>query len=57
MQQHGSIYFACRPDPGGWSQNSENEHVAYQVTGNHKCINMVANILPADPPPHDNGGG
>ena len=24
-------------------------HVAYQIKGNHKCSNMVANILPADP--------
>ena len=30
---------------------SEHGPVAYQIKGNHKCSNMVANILPADPPP------
>ena len=30
---------------------SEHDHVAYQIKGNHKCSNTVANILPADPPP------
>ena len=28
---------------------SERGHVAYQIKGNHKCSNVVANILPADP--------
>ena len=35
-------------------QNStfpEHGRVAYQINGNHECSNMVANILPADPPP------
>ena len=32
---------------------SEHGHVAYQIKWNHKCSNMVANILPAaDPLPH-----
>ena len=29
---------------------SEHCHVAYQIKGNQVCSNMVANILPADPP-------
>ena len=36
----------------GWGQNStfsEHGHVAYQIKENHKCSNMVANILPTDP--------
>ena len=28
---------------------SEHGHVVYQIKGNTKCSNMVANILPADP--------
>ena len=28
---------------------SEHGHVAYQIKDNHKCSNMLANILPADP--------
>ena len=28
----------------------EHGHVAYQNKGNHKCTNMVANILPTEPP-------
>ena len=28
---------------------SEHGHVAYQIQENHECINMVPNILPADP--------
>ena len=30
-----------------WGQNStfsEHGHVAYQIKGNHKCSNLVANI-------------
>ena len=62
MQQHGSKYFARRvPTPtttltlGLWvkrsnSTVSEPGHIAYQIKGNHKCSNMVAHILPADPP-------
>ena len=30
---------------------SEHGHVAYQIKRSHKCSNIVANILPADPPP------
>ena len=26
-------------------------NAVYQINGNHKCSNMVANILPADPHP------
>ena len=59
MQQHGSKYFALRPPSptlgmGSIGQDSiisEHGHVAYQIKENHKCSNMVANILPADPPP------
>ena len=67
MQQHGSKYFfpADHPIPlrpwGDWVKISkfnfsEHGHVAYRITGNHKCSNMVANILPADPHP-DPGDG
>ena len=28
----------------------EHGHVAYQIKDNHECSNMVANILPTDPP-------
>ena len=55
MQQHGNILPA---DPGGKGQNStfsEYGHVAYHIKGNDACSNMVANILPADPP--NPGGG
>ena len=43
MQQHG-----------GWGQKvqiqffSEHGQFAYQIKENHKCSNMVANVLPAD---------
>ena len=55
MQQHGSKYCARRlPPPWGTkSQNltfSEHGLASYQIKGNHKCSNMVANIIPADPP-------
>ena len=30
---------------------SEHGHVAYQIKGNHKWSNMVANIWPTDPSP------
>ena len=63
MQQHGRKYFACRGPPpltlrlGSKGQNStlsEHGHVAYQIKGNHECSDMVADILPVDPPlPHD----
>ena len=29
---------------------SEHGHVAYQIKENQECSNMVANIMPADPP-------
>ena len=55
MQQHGSKYlniFSQIPPPprpqGSKDQNStfsEHGHVAYQIKGNHKCSNMVANII------------
>ena len=35
---------------------SEQRHDAYLIKGNYECSNMVANILPADPPP-DTGDG
>ena len=41
-------------DLGGGVVNStfsENGHVAYQIKGNHKWSNMVANIWPTDPSP------
>ena len=53
--------FACRPSkPDPWdgfkrSQNytfTEHGHVADQIKCNHECSNMVAKILPVDPP-HD----
>ena len=55
MQHHGSTYFARRPPllTLGWDQTvnihffSEPGHVAYQIKENHKCSNMVANILTA----------
>ena len=56
MQHHGSKYFAHSPRPdtqGGVKRSKFNFfihcHVAYQIKGNHKCSNMEANILPADP--------
>ena len=55
--QHGSKYYARRPPPltlGSKGQNptfSEHGHIAYKIKGNHECSNMVANILPAAPPP------
>ena len=55
MWRHGSQYFNADPTPLGdrdkrskvtffrtWSST-------YQIKGNDKCSNMVANILPADP--------
>ena len=34
---------------------SEHGHVAYQIKENRECSNIVANILPADPPYPDPG--
>ena len=61
MQQRGSKYFARRPPPTPTytptlsmgsvrkkSVFSVHGHVTYQIKENHKCSNMVANILPAD---------
>ena len=60
MQQRGSKYFARRPPlpttptPSMGSVGkksvffSVHGHVTYQIKENHKCSNMVANILPAD---------
>ena len=63
MQQRGSKYFACRPHPltlgvrskGQNSTFSEHCHAAYQIKWNHKCSNIVGNILPADPLPPNLG--
>ena len=60
MQQHGTKYFACRPPPPPTPEPEygvdrskcnclEQGHVVYQIKGIHKCTNMAANILPADP--------
>ena len=46
-------------DSRGWRQNStfsEHGHVANQIKGNHKCINLVANIQPEDALPNLNLG-
>ena len=62
MQQHCSNYFGHRPlKPWGWGQYAEIQlfqnmvmlHV--KLKGITKCSNMVANDLPASPPPlpHD----
>ena len=62
MQQHGSKYFAHRPlstsltmgimSKGHISAFLERGHVAYQMKGNQGCINMVGNILFAEPKPN-----
>ena len=36
---------------------SEHGLVAYQIKGNRECNNMVANVLPVDPPPPTLGWG
>ena len=60
MQQPGSKYFDHRHlihlDTGISKEKknhlfSEHGQVAYKIKGNHECSNMVANILPAAPPP------
>ena len=56
MQQHGRKYFARSPPPDPVGQVkihffSEHGHVAYKIKWNQECNNMVANILPAAPPP------
>ena len=57
MQQHGNNILPADPlppDPGVGSKGknltfSEHGHAAFEIKVNHKCSNMVANILPADP--------
>ena len=58
MQEHGSKIFGPQTPlpspPWWWGQNStfsEHIHIAYQIKLNSERSNMVANILPADPPP------
>ena len=58
MKQHGSNYLHADSHPltigvkkDRNSTFSEQCHVAYLIKGNYECSNMVANILPADPPP------
>ena len=59
MQQNGSKYFAGRPPPpppNPWGQEVKIQLVQNMVLlyiklkKNHKCSNMVGNILPADSP-------
>ena len=65
MQQHSSKYFARRPpppssrhDPRGWGQkvkvqlfqNMAMLHIKFKGITNY--TDKVANIFPADPPPH-----
>ena len=57
MQQHGSKYFSLDPPlnlrVGSKGQNSffsEYDRVANQIKGYDTLSNMVANILPTDPP-------
>ena len=65
MQQHGSKYFAHRPQllilgigsKDRTSHFSEHDHVAYQIKGIQVCSNMVANILPVAIPPSRPWGG
>ena len=59
MQQHGSKYFAHRPQllilgigsKDRTSNFSKHDHVAYQIKGIQVYSNMVANILPGAIPP------
>ena len=36
---------------GGVNRSKFNFYRTYQIEGNNKCSNVVANILPIDPPP------
>ena len=62
IQQHSSNSFTRRTSPnrtlwGSKGQNStfsEHGHVAFHIKWNHECSNMVAILLPADPPPPPN---
>ena len=63
MQQHGSKYYARRPpppDPGGQKVKiqliSEHSRIAFQIKGNRKCSNIVANISATAPPPSPDPG-
>ena len=53
MQQHGSQNLPQNPPVSGdWvcrsnSTSTEDGHIAYKIKENHKCSNMVVNILPA----------
>ena len=65
MQQHGSKYFAPRPNPpppqlprdpgvgvnGSKCNFSVHGHFVYQIKGNHDYSNVVENSLPANPYP------
>ena len=65
FSEHGYVAYQIKgnyectppsPQPLGWGKTGQNsalsEHGhAYQIKWNHKCSNMVANVLPADPPP------
>ena len=42
---------------GQKSTFSEHGHVAYQIKGNHEMQQLVANILPTDPPTTQMEGG
>ena len=63
MQQHGSKYFAHRPQPSKCQNSTFSEHghvVACKSKANHLRSNMAANILPAapyPPPPSPFPGG
>ena len=59
MQQHGSKYFALRPPPNPRNRVYRSNSIFQSTVMLHiklkvitKCSNIVANILPADPPPH-----
>ena len=53
-----TLGIGVKTSKGQNSTFSEYGNVAYQIKGNDTCSNMVANILPADPPlPADPGGG
>ena len=68
MHQHGTYYFALipppthththtHPDPGDGLKRSKvnffrHGEGAFQIEWDHECSNMVANILPTDPPPN-----
>ena len=56
MSQIIWLQTAPTPDPRVWVKRSnsilsEQCYVAYQIKGHDECIDTVANVLPADPPP------